>query len=60
MLILGVQAFCGPPVSLQWVHKGECRLISFVLAGYAAQLALAPCVVALIALLVITVGIGAS
>lgn len=36
----------------------KCCLISFALAGYAAQLALAPCVVALIALLVITVGIG--
>lgn len=32
--------------------------VARLLAGYAAQLALAPCLVALIALLVITVGLG--
>ncbi|KAJ9100362.1 hypothetical protein QFC20_005428 [Naganishia adeliensis] len=39
-------------------QKSECARFGQKFSGYAAQLALAPCVVALIALLVITVGIG--
>ncbi|GHJ87052.1 hypothetical protein NliqN6_3454 [Naganishia liquefaciens] len=50
---------CTPfPQNSECERFGQKFCILWSTAGYAAQLALAPCVVALIALLVITVGIG--
>lgn len=50
---------CTPfPQSSECERLGQKFCILWSTAGYAAQLALAPCVVALIALLVITIGLG--
>ncbi|KAJ9101776.1 hypothetical protein QFC21_003115 [Naganishia friedmannii] len=50
---------CTPfPQSSECERLGQKFCILWSTAGYAAQLALAPCVVALIALLVITLGLG--